>query len=113
MVITIMAAFEPNKLDRPEQQKRCPSIGSHGGCGHCSGAMDEANHEEPLKLGQVLLVFFLPLICAVTLVIGAVSYFPRLAEHPGYLALSALAVASSAIFLARIFTRRSKTPKRG
>ena len=34
-------------------------------------------------------------------------------EHPGYLALSALGVACSAILLARIFTRRTKAPKRG
>ena len=108
-----MAAFEPNKLDRPEQQKRCPSIGSHGGCGHCSEAMDQANHDGPLKLGQVLLVFFLPLICAAALVIGAVSYFSKLAEHPGYLALLALVVACLAIVLARIITRRTEAPKGG
>ena len=108
-----MAAFEPNKLDRPAQQKGCPSIGSHGGCGHCSGAMDETNHEEPLKLGQVLLVFFLPLICAAALVIAAASYFSRLAEHPGYLALLALVIACLAIVLARIITRRTKAPKQG
>ena len=105
-----MAVLNTDELDRSEQEGGCPS---HGGCGHCSGAMDQANHDEPLKLGQVLLVFFLPLICAAVLVIAAVSYLSTLAEHPGYLALSALGVACLAIVLARIFTRRAKTPKRG
>ena len=107
MVIALMAAFETNKLDRPKSQG-CPSVGPHGGCGHCSGAMDQANQDQPLKLGQVILVFFLPLACAVALVITAVSCFSTLAEHPGYLALSALGIACLALVLVKIFTRRSK-----
>lgn len=107
-----MAAFETNKFDRQEQGG-CGSAGSPGGCGHCSKAMDQANHDQPLKLGQVLLVFFLPLVCAVALVIGTVSYLPTLAEHPGYLALSALGVACLTLVLVKIFTGRAKTPKQG
>ena len=112
MVIAIMAAFERNNLDGPEPAG-CPSIGSHGGCGHCSQAMDQANDDEPLKLGQVLLVFFLPLACAATLVIAAISWFSTLAEHPGYLALSALGIACLALVSVKIISSRSKTPKRG
>ena len=96
---------------------RCHSASVQGACGHCASAMEQMNQgagaKEPLRLGQVVLVFFLPLACAVAMVITAIRFLPKLAEHPGYLALSALAVASSAIFLARIFTRRSETPKRG
>lgn len=110
VVIALMAAFETNELDRPKQQG-CPSVGSHGGCGHCSEAMDQENQDQPLKLGQVILVFFLPLACAVALVITAVNYLPTLAEHPGYLALSALGIACLALVLVKIFTHRAKATK--
>lgn len=68
--------------------------------------------ESPLALGQVLLVFFLPLACAAILVILAVRYLPGLAEHPGYLALAALAVAVGAIVLAKVFFRKSHRPSK-
>jgi len=123
-----MVVLETDKLDGPDQGScpsedsfsnapGCPSATQHGSCRHCAEVMEQLNHRpvsyQPLPLGQVLLVFFLPLICAASLVITAVRSLPKLAEHPGYLALSALGVACSAILLARIFTRRVKTPKRG
>ncbi len=111
-----MAVLNTDELDRSDQGV-CPSATVQGSCGHCAKAMEQLNQgsasDKPLPLGQVLLVFFLPLICAAALVITAVRSVPKLAEHPGYLALSALGVACSAILLARIFTRRVKTPKRG
>ena len=69
--------------------------------------------DEPLPLGQVLLVFFLPLFCAAALVIAAVNYLPKLAEHPGLLVLSALGVACLAVVLGKIFTGRAQPPKGG
>ena len=111
-----MAVLETDELDRTDQGV-CPSATVQGSCGHCAKAMEQLNQgsasDEPLPLGQVLLVFFLPLLCAASLVITAVRCLPKLAEHPGYLALSALGVACSAMVLAGIFTRRVKTPKRG
>jgi len=123
-----MAVLATDNLDGPDQGT-CPSKESfsdaplcrlaavQGSCGHCAKAMEQLNQgpdsNQPLPLGQVLLVFFLPLACAAAMVITAVSFLPKLAEHPGYLALSALGVACSAMLLAGIFTRRVKTPKRG
>ncbi len=123
-----MAVLATDNLDGPDQGT-CPSKESfsdappcrvaavQGSCGHCAKAMEQLNQgpdaNKPLPLGQVLLVFFLPLACAAAMVITAVRFLPKLAEHPGYLVLSALGVACSAILLARIFTRRVKTPKRG
>ncbi len=111
-----MAVLETDELDRPDQGV-CPSATVQGSCGHCAKAMEQLNQgsasDQPLPLGQVLLVFFLPLICAASLVITAVHCLPKLAEHPGYLALSALGVACSAMVLAGIFTRGAKAPKRG
>ena len=123
-----MTVLATDNFDGPDQEAcpakesfsdapRCHSSTVQGSCGHCASAMERLNQgpdsNKPLPLGQVLLVFFLPLACAAAMVITAVRFLPKLAEHPGYLALSALAVACSAIVLARIFTRRSKTPKRG
>ena len=62
---------------------------------------------EPIPIGQVLLVFFLPLGCAAALVIWAVRSSSFLAVHPGYLALAALAVAGGALGLAKLLTRSS------
>ena len=111
-----MEVLETDELDRPDQVV-CPSATVQGSCGHCAKAMEQLNQgsesDEPLPLGQVLLVFFLPLLCAAVLVIAAVSCISKLAEHPGYLALSALGVACLAVVLAKIFTRRPMAPKRG
>ena len=123
-----MAVLPTDKLDGPDQgacpseesfsnTPLCPSATQQGSCQHCAEVMEQLNHSptsyQPLPLGQVLLGFFLPLICAAALVITAVRSLPKLAEHPGYLALSALGVACLALALGRIFTRGAKTPKRG
>ena len=123
-----MAVLETDKLNGPDQGSCpsgesfsnapiCPSATQQGSCRHCAEVMEQLNQDhtsyQPLPLGQLLLVFFLPLICAAALVITAIRCLPKLAEHPGYLALSALGVACSAMLLAGIFTRRVKTPKRG
>ena len=69
-----------------------------------------ASGGERVRIGQILLVFFLPLACAVALVIGALRYLPGLAEHPGYLVLSALGVGALAVVVARVLTRGSRVP---
>ena len=118
-----MAVLVSNKLDGPDQGScaskkplsqthACASAGAQGSCGCCGKASEHAS-EEPLPLGQVLLVFFLPLVCAITLVISAIRFLPSLAAHPGYLALSALGVACLAVILAKIVTRGAKFPKQG
>lgn len=87
----------------------CLGGGAKEGCGHC-GTADVESGGERVRIGQVLLVFFLPLVCAVALVIVALRYLPGLAEHPGYLVLSALGVGTIAIVVGRIVTRGSKVP---
>ena len=65
-----------------------------------------AGHEkaDAVPIKEVLLVFFLPLLCAAALVIWAVRSWPALARRPGYLALAALAVVVGALVVARIVT---------
>ncbi len=123
-----MAVFATDKLNGPDQRacpakesfsgaSLCPSTAVQGSCGHCAKAMEQLNQgptaNQPLPLGQVLLVFFLPLVCAAAMVITAIRFLPKLAEHPGYLVLSALGVACLAVVLAKIFTHGAKAPKRG
>ena len=68
-------------------------------CGQGSG--------KRVGIGEVLLVFFLPLVCAAGVVIWAVHSWSGLAEHPGYLALTALAAVCGALILAKVLTRRA------
>ncbi len=63
---------------------------------------------EPLNLGQVLLVFFVPLAAAAAVVIWSLRYLPGLAGRPGVLALVALTVAVLSIVLAKVLTRRPR-----
>ena len=68
------------------------------GCGQGSS--------ESLPIGQVLLVFFLPLVCAAGVVIWVVKSWSGLAEHPGYLALTGLAAVCVVLTLVKLLTRR-------
>ena len=123
-----MAVVPIDKLDNPDEGGRvgevsfakeahCASAGGGSSCQHCAKAMEQLNGNrdsyQPLPLGRVLLVFFLPLICAASLVIISIRCLPKLAEHPGYLALSALGVVCAVLLFAGIFTRPRKTPERG
>ena len=103
-------ACNPGKSS--SEEPLCWGGGSKGGCGHCQGG-DVTSGGKRVGIGQVLLVFFLPLACAVTLVIAALRYLPRLAEHPGYLVLSALGVGTLAIVVGRIVTRGSRGQSEG
>ena len=94
------------KTDRPQQPKACGT--GQGGCCQCQQVIkdlscgQQADQTVPIK--EVLLVFFLPLVCAAAAVIWAVHSWPALAGHPGYLALAALAVAVGALAVARVIT---------
>ena len=87
----------------------CWGAGSNGACEHCQ-TETVASGRERVRIGQVMLVFFLPLVCAVALVIVAVRYLPGLAEHPGYLVLSALGAGALAVVLGSVLTRDSRGP---
>ena len=61
---------------------------------------------ETAGIGEVLLVFLLPLVCAAAVVIWVVHCWSGLAEHPGYLALTALGAVCGALILVKLLTRR-------
>lgn len=92
----------------------CHSGAEQAGCGSCRDICHKLSNghdaQEPLAIGQVLCVFFLPLACAAGLVIGVIRALPSLAGHPGYLALAALAVATGAIALAGVVVRKTRHP---
>ena len=101
------------------EQKVSDGVSYHSGaeragCGSCRDVChklsDSHDAQEPLAIGQVLGVFFLPLACAAGLVIGAIRTLPFLAGHPGYLALAALAVAAGAIALAGVVVHKARRP---
>ena len=106
-----MAAKVSNndELGRQGQQDSCGA--SEGGCCQCQQVIKEMScgqgSSEKVSIGEVLLVFFLPLVCAAGVVIWAVQAWPGLAEHPGYLALTALAVVCVALTLAKVMTSRT------
>ena len=89
----------------------CGPASGEGSCCRCRELSRQLRlrhgPRDAVPIGQVLLVFFLPLGCAAALVIWAVHSLSFLAVHPGYLALAALAVAAAALGLANLLTRRS------
>ena len=93
---------------RPAQTPACSSQESSCcGCRQISKQLScQEGPSEPAPIGQVLLVFFLPLACAAAVVIWAVHSWSSLAEHPGYLALAALVATCVALILAKAMTRR-------
>ena len=94
------------KPDRPQQPKACGT--GQGGCCQCQQVIKDLScghgSNQTVSIKEVLLVFFLPLVCAAAAVTWAVRSWPALAEHPGYLALTALAVAVGALAVARVIT---------
>ena len=79
-----------------------------GGCCQCQQVIRQLNCEqgasERVPIKEVLLVFFVPLICAAGVVIWAVRSWPGLAARPWYLALTALGTACGAIIIAKVLT---------
>jgi len=98
-----------SELGSPAQQNGCST--NKGGCCQCQQVIKEMScgqgSSKTAGIGEVLLVFFLPLACAAGVVIWAVHSWSGLAEHPGYLALTALAVVCGALTLAKVLTRRA------
>ena len=110
-----MLADISNNTDSPAEPassvQLLSSASAEGSCCNCREVSKQLSQRqgprEPVPIGQVLLVFFLPLGCAAALVIWAVRSSSFLAVHPGYLALAALAVAGGALGLAKLLTRSS------
>ncbi len=106
-----MAANSINHLQTPMSglESGCDSGREESSCWGCREISKKIGprqgSSESVPIGQVLLVFFLPLVCAAAVVIWAVHSWPVMAEHPGYLALTALGVVCGALILAKVLTR--------
>ncbi|NIA07050.1 MAG: hypothetical protein GWP14_05355 [Actinobacteria bacterium] len=99
----------PSEPARTAQTPACNSQESSCcGCRQISKQLSgPRGPSEPAPIGQVLLVFFLPLACAAAVVIWAVRSSAFLAGQPWLLVLTALGVACGAIALAKVLTKKS------
>ena len=95
----------------------CGAGGSQVSCGNCGKRIEQLTNgpdrSGPLPIAKVLMVFFLPLAAAAAVVIWALRSFSALAEHPGYVALTALAVAVIVLILVRLASREKQHPQKG